>query len=113
MFIVVISTLVVNTVISKGPIIFMKLAQKDSGEIDAIYVAGPGRNSNQNTYSEQEWYSLNYTAATAALDQNDITYNMAPRYQLCPQGDSIQFVDNVGTELLPNGTTCFKFFDSE
>ena len=39
--IVVLSTLVVNTVISKGPIIFMKLAQAESGEIDAMYmVAG-------------------------------------------------------------------------
>ena len=38
-FIVVLSTLVVNTVIQKGPIIFMKLAQTESGEIDCIYSA--------------------------------------------------------------------------
>ena len=37
-FIVVLSTLVVNTVTSKGPIIFMKLAEQDSGEIDCVFL---------------------------------------------------------------------------
>jgi hypothetical protein len=35
--IVVISTLVVNTIISKGPIVFMKLAEEDSGQIDGTF----------------------------------------------------------------------------
>ena len=37
-FIVVISTLVVKSVTSKGPIVFMKLAEQDSGEIDGLLV---------------------------------------------------------------------------
>ena len=36
-FVVVMSTLVVNTVISKGPIIFLKLAQADTGEFDGWF----------------------------------------------------------------------------
>ena len=35
-FIVVLSTLVVKTLISKGPIVFMKLAEEDAGQIDGI-----------------------------------------------------------------------------
>ena len=36
-FIAVLATLVVNTVISKGPIIFLTLSQADTGEIDGWY----------------------------------------------------------------------------
>ena len=36
-FIVVISMLVVNTVVAKGPIIFVSLAQVDTGEMDVWY----------------------------------------------------------------------------
>ena len=34
-FVVVLSTLVVTSIIEKGPVIFLKLAQYDNGEIDA------------------------------------------------------------------------------
>lgn len=47
-FIVVLSTLVVNTVTSKGPIIFMQLAQQESGEIDCVYTPGSTRVDNSN-----------------------------------------------------------------
>ena len=46
-FVVVVSTLVVNTVIAKGPIIFLSLNQADTGAFDAYIepgdwdVAGP------------------------------------------------------------------------
>ncbi len=46
--IVVLSTLVVNTVISKGPIIFMKLAQAESGEIDCMYTPTNQKSENSN-----------------------------------------------------------------
>ena len=36
-FIVVLSTLVVNTVITQGPIIFVALAQSETGEFDVYY----------------------------------------------------------------------------
>jgi hypothetical protein len=35
-FAVVISTLVLNTVIEKSPLIFLAIGEKDQGEIDAI-----------------------------------------------------------------------------
>lgn len=38
-FIVVLATLVVNTVISKGPVIFVQIAQSETGEIDAWLTA--------------------------------------------------------------------------
>ena len=39
-FIIVVSTLVVTTVIDKGPYIFLELAQDSFGEIDAIITPG-------------------------------------------------------------------------
>ena len=36
-FIVVLSTLVVQTVVAKGPIIFVSLAQTDTGQMDVWY----------------------------------------------------------------------------
>jgi hypothetical protein len=36
-FVVVISTLVINTVIEKGPLIFLSLAEKFEGQIDATF----------------------------------------------------------------------------
>jgi hypothetical protein len=35
-FVVVLATLLINTVIEMGPIIFLKLAEIDAGQIDAI-----------------------------------------------------------------------------
>ena len=35
-FVVVLSTLVINTIIEKGPLVFLSLGQKSQGEIDAI-----------------------------------------------------------------------------
>ena len=40
MFVVVVSTLVVNTVIAKGPIIFLSLNQADTGAFDAYIEPG-------------------------------------------------------------------------
>ena len=39
MFIVVFASLVIQTIIDQGPIIFVSLAQKYSGEIDVFYTA--------------------------------------------------------------------------
>ncbi len=44
-FIVVLFTLVINTVVSRGPIIFLKLVEGNEGEIDGVITpaASPGR----------------------------------------------------------------------
>lgn len=42
-FVVVLSILVVNTIVSMGPLVFLSLGQKQNGEIDAIFSqAEPG-----------------------------------------------------------------------
>ena len=40
-FVAVLSTLIVNTLISQGPIVFLKLAESDVGEYDAIIMPTP------------------------------------------------------------------------
>lgn len=41
-FIVVSFTLIVNTIIAKGPIIFLKVAEGDEGEIDGVISSSQG-----------------------------------------------------------------------
>ena len=94
--IVVLSTLVVNTITSKGPIIFLKLAQTDSGEIDCVYTPQyDRRQDNSNLYWNDTW-SLNFTQAVAVMDKNAIVSHMAPRYQMCPDDDQIQLNNTYG-----------------
>ena len=81
--IVVMSTLVVNTVIAKGPIVFMKLAQADSGEIDCMYTPQEMRQSDSNQYWDDIW-TLNYTRAIEVLKYEKIEHHISPRYQMCP-----------------------------
>ena len=109
--IVVLSTLVVNTVIQKGPIIFMKLAQTESGEIDCIY-SPTGRQQNSNDYWYPAW-SMNYTQAINVLDENKVEHHLAPRMQMCPPDDAIMFSDYKGELLAANGTMCLKFIDTD
>ena len=56
------STLVVNTITSKGPIIFMRLAEEDSGEIDVVYVPGADKDLDSNSLWN-DFNSLNFTKA--------------------------------------------------
>ncbi len=78
MLIVVLSTLVVNTVVSKGPIIFMKLAQQDSGEIDCVYTPTSERRDNSNNLFLDGW-SLNYTQAQLTMEANNVEAYLSPR----------------------------------
>ena len=73
----VLSTLVVNTVIANGPIIFMKLAQAESGEIDCVYTAD-GVLENSNIYWNDVW-SLNFTQAEIVLREQNVENHMSPR----------------------------------
>lgn len=56
-FIVVLVCLVINSVISKGPVIFLRLAEETSGEIDAIITSF----ADENSYDTEPSYFLNYT----------------------------------------------------
>jgi len=46
-FVVVLSTLVINTIIEKGPLVFLSLGEKDQGEIDATFCV-----ANEGVYSD-------------------------------------------------------------
>lgn len=76
----VLSTLVVNTIIAKGPIIFVSLAQADTGEIDVWYSAKTygKQDTNMNNYADDSFY-LNYTQVTMLYGN---TYNLAPRMHI-------------------------------
>lgn len=79
-FVVVLSTLVINTVIEKGPLIFLSLGEKDQGEIDATFsvandaVYGDYESTYANYVSKGQFY--NYTQVTSLYGDS---YNLAPR----------------------------------
>ena len=79
-FIVVLCTLVVDTITSKGPIIFMKLSEEDAGQIDAIIYSRTDQGSTANSITGQDDF-LNYTRALEYLieDINGDAYATAPR----------------------------------
>lgn len=74
-FIVVLATLVINTVVAKGPMVFLRLAEGQEGEIDG-FITPLG--------SYKRWLSdgnnhlfLNYTRFQELFKQGE--YNMSPR----------------------------------
>ena len=78
-FVVVLSTLVVNTIISKGPIIFLKLAQEDAGEFDGVFSPGGGYDPAMNSFSDMS-RMLNYTHVEELYKDE---FNLAPRWHTC------------------------------
>ena len=92
-FIVVLATLIVNTVTSKGPVIFMKLAQESSGEIDGVFTAQAYDNWNIN-YHWNDWWSLNYTRTVEVLEENNIEHHLSPRYANCPPSNQTELINS-------------------
>ena len=76
MFIVVLSTLVVSTIVAQGPIIFLSLAQAESGEMDVWYAATTADNYKLNDLRDLRNF-FNYTQIT---DLYGDSYNLAPRF---------------------------------
>ena len=76
MFIVVLSTLVVSTIVAQGPIIFLSLAQAESGEMDVWYTATTYDNDGMNDLGDYPNF-FNYTQIT---DLYGDSYNLAPRF---------------------------------
>ena len=78
-FVVVLSTLVVNTVIAKGPIIFLSLNQAGTGEFDAYFE--PIDKNNSLTFGPNDFelsdIFFNYTHFQYLWGDR---YNIAPRY---------------------------------
>lgn len=71
-FIVVWAALVVNTVISKGPVIFLKLSESLEGQFDGyLYPSIEDKDNGK--------FFVNYTAAMKVLNNTGKTYNLSPR----------------------------------
>ena len=77
MFITVLATLVVNTVISKGPIIFLSLNQEKTGEFDSLVIPSDDFRNDLNYQCDWEKY-FNYTRVIELYGTEK--FNVAPRY---------------------------------
>ena len=80
-FVVVLAILVVSTITSMGPIIFLRLSQKYVGEYDGIFY-----NNYHNpvpTFSEfyDDGYYLNYTEAKIRFAETGVVDSLSPRQQ--------------------------------
>ncbi len=60
MFVVVCTTLIIQTIVSKGPIVFLRLAQLTNGEIDA-YLMPPNEENSAYDFDNVMPISFNYT----------------------------------------------------
>lgn len=77
--IVVWSALVINTLVEKGPVIFLKLAEGDEGQYDGLIY--PTRDfDGMASYTNKDGIFVNYTQVLAVVGDK---YNLAPRKQFC------------------------------
>ena len=77
-FIVVLSILLVDTIVTMGPLIFLGLGQKGNGEVDAVFsTPNPGIYSTSDT--EDFWGHGTYLNWTQISLLNDDKHNLAPR----------------------------------
>ena len=56
---------------------------------------------------------MNFTQALTVLNEHKVEHHLAPRVQMCPNGDKIMFSDYKGEILQANGTMCLKFIDTD
>ena len=79
-FIVVLSVVVVNTIIAKSPLIFLKLGEAQSGGYDGVFMNQELYSATTNFYSlsANNNHMLNYTHI---LELYDDEYNLSPRTQ--------------------------------
>ena len=67
MLIVVWAALIINTIVEKGPIIFLKLAEGEAGQYDGIVY--PTKSSSQEIgFSNDKGVFINYTRAQEVTD---------------------------------------------
>ncbi|TNV85125.1 hypothetical protein FGO68_gene1005 [Halteria grandinella] len=101
-FFIVVSTLVVTTVIDKGPYIFLELAQDSFGEIDAIITPG---------VSESKQSFLSYTAVENRIkDLPEMQYRVSPRKVLqavSAYGNNTNQESGLTSQLKVDGLTLY------
>ena len=106
-FVVVLSVMIVNTIISKGPLIFLKLAESQRGGYDGMFF-----NNNHNAPSN--WYDsdgdtknvLNYTQITELYGKE---LNLSPRFQT----DSVTANNSTSTTELEGFEGNFMAMDTQ
>lgn len=77
--IVVWSALVINTLVEKGPVIFLKLAEGDEGQYDGLIY--PTRDfDDMSSYTNKDGIFVNFTRVQDVVGEK---YNLAPRKQFC------------------------------
>ena len=77
-FIVVLSSLVINTVVEKGPIIFLRLAEYNHGEVDG-FVVPFGSYKKEGAYFNHHIF-LNYSRVNELYGESeDEELNLSPR----------------------------------
>jgi len=104
--IVVLSALVINTVVDKGPIIFLKLAEMNEGQYDGIIY--PSKSfSGVDKYSNVDGIFINYTRVQEVVESQ---YNLAPRKQFC---SSTVASDLQGTESGGADADYYRLLESE
>ena len=102
-FMVVWSSLVINTLVERGPIIFLKLAEGDIGQYDAIIYPSKGGDDLQlDEFSNFDGHFINYTKA---MEVTDAQYNFAPRKQFCGAviGSAPKIEDSMDQEIFEQG----------
>jgi hypothetical protein len=78
--IVVWAALIINTVVEKGPIIFLKLAEGNVGQYDGIIYPQNSRKTGSSGFTNSYGVFLNFTRVEEATNSK---YNFAPRKQMC------------------------------
>ena len=78
-FIVVWSALIINTIVEKGPIIFLKLAQSNEGQFDGVVSPSKGFGG-MSSFENREGIFMNYTRVMEVVEKK---YNLVPRKQFC------------------------------
>lgn len=76
-FIVVLFSLVINTIVARGPIIFLKMAESNEGEIDGtVSPSASALVSNVNSNGTLDAQFLNFTRVSQLYGNK---YNLSPR----------------------------------
>lgn len=73
-------TLVINTLVSKGPIIFLKMAEGNMGEYDGIISSIYITNTFDSKSFNYEGLYLNYSKVEELYQKK---YNLSPRKYMC------------------------------
>ena len=78
--VVILSSLIVNTVISKGPIVFLTQAQGDIGEYDGYFTFSRWRNNEDlNSYSQ----TMDFLDYSKFKELHGDKFNLSPRFHFC------------------------------